>query len=92
MQININKRHFVIFLDNCTHKSTKPRKADSKASAKWKEVKGKPDKITELILKRKGDMKKGPLDYVFFELIGYHLERGYVRLKLNVQGQGGGII
>ena len=30
MWIVINKRHFVIFLDNCTHKSVKPRK-----NGKW---------------------------------------------------------
>ena len=30
------------------------------ASAKWKEVNGKPDKITELILKTKTDLKERP--------------------------------
>ena len=34
-------------------------KADSEASAKWKEVKGKPDKINELILRTKADLKEG---------------------------------
>ena len=31
-----------------------------KASAKWKEVKGKPDKVNEMILKTKVDLKEGP--------------------------------
>ena len=47
-------------MDNCTHKSIKPKKADSEASAKRKEVKGKLDKINELILKTKADLKYGP--------------------------------
>ena len=63
MWIIINKRHFVIFLDNWTHKSIKPEKKKKKkqieASAKWKEVKGKPDKINELILKTKAELKQG---------------------------------
>ena len=37
-------------------------KADNEASVKWKEVKGKPDKISELILKRTADLKEGPGD------------------------------
>ena len=43
------------------------------ASAKWQEVKGKPEKINELILKTKTELKERPdnisqlsLDYVFF--------------------------
>ena len=59
MWIIINKIHFVIFLDNCTHKSIIYEKVDSEASAKWKEVKGKPDKINELILETKANLKKG---------------------------------
>ena len=51
----MNKKHFVIFLDNCTHKSH--GKADNKVSTKLK-VKGKPDKINELILKTKADLKE----------------------------------
>ena len=35
------------------------KKADTEASAKWKEVKGKPDKINELILKMKANLKEG---------------------------------
>ena len=35
------------------------KKADTKASAKWKEVKGKPYKINELILKMKANLKEG---------------------------------
>ena len=35
------------------------KKGNSEASAKWKEVKGNPDKINELILKRKADLKEG---------------------------------
>ena len=49
-----------MFLDNCAHKSIKPEKADSKASAKWKEVKRKPDKINPLVQKMKIDQKEGP--------------------------------
>ena len=30
------------------------------ASAKWKEVNGKPDKINELILKTKANLREGP--------------------------------
>ena len=43
----INKRHFLIFSDNYTHNGVKPRRRryNNEASAKWKEVKGKPDKI-----------------------------------------------
>ena len=68
MWIIINKRHFVIFLDNCTQKSIKPRKkADSEASAKWKEVKGKPDKINKLILKTKANLEDGPDLFVIFK-------------------------
>ena len=36
------------------------KKVDSEASAKWKEVKGKPGKINELMLKAKADMKERP--------------------------------
>ena len=35
-------------------------KADSQALTKWKEVEGKPDKIRELTLKTKTDLKEGP--------------------------------
>ena len=35
-------------------------KKDNKSSAKWKEVKGKPDKPNVLILKTKVNMKEGP--------------------------------
>ena len=64
----------------------------------------KPDKIKELILRTKAELQERPdkmqwssLDYVFFYLIGYNLERegegrGGVRLKLDVQGQGDGRI
>ena len=33
-------------------------KKQSEASSKWKKVKGKPDKINELILKTKADLKQ----------------------------------
>ena len=58
----INKRHFLMFLDNRTHKSIKPRRRryNSDTSAKQKEVKGKPEKINGLILKTKTDLKEGP--------------------------------
>ena len=55
-------------------------------------------KKAELILKAKDDLKEGSdnkrqpsLDYDFFKLIGYHLDRGCC-LKLNVKGQGSGRI
>ena len=50
----------MIFLDNCSHKSIKHETADREASVKWNEVKGKPDKINELILKMKAGLKEGP--------------------------------
>ena len=50
----------MIFLDNCTHKSISHEKTDNDASAKWKEVKGKPKKINEMILTAKVDLKEGP--------------------------------
>ena len=50
----------MILLDNCTHKSISHEKTDNDASAKWKEVKGKPKKINEMILTAKVDLKEGP--------------------------------
>ena len=44
------------------HKSTNPSKADIEALAKWKEDKGRPNKINELILKTKADLKDGHED------------------------------
>ena len=44
------------------HKSIKPRKSIkvySEVSAKWKEVKENSDKINELILQMKADLKEG---------------------------------
>ena len=35
-------------------------KANTEASANWKEVKGKSEEINELILKLKADLNKGP--------------------------------
>ena len=35
-------------------------KADSETSAEWKEIKWKPGKVNDLILKTKGDLKEGP--------------------------------
>ena len=69
------------------------------ASAKWKELIGKPDKINDLILKTKADLKERSdnISYSWLQ-ISYHLEReredgGGVRLELDVQGQGdGGIL
>ena len=57
---NYKWKIFVIFLDNCLHKSIKHETADREASVKWNEVKGKPDKINELILKMKAGLKEGP--------------------------------
>ena len=58
-----------------------------------KRVKGKPDKINELILKMKTEMKKGMIIYnthhwIMLTSLGFHLERD-VHLKLDVQVQGG---
>ena len=33
--------------------------SDSEALAKWQEVKGKPDKVNESILKKKAELKEG---------------------------------
>ena len=38
------------------------QKADIEALAKWKEDKGRPNKINELILKTKADLKDGHED------------------------------
>ena len=60
MLIIINKRHFLIFSDNYTYKSLKPRRRyNSEASAKWKEVKSSPYKVNGLILKSKADPEEG---------------------------------
>ena len=58
----MNKRHFVVFLDNCSHRSIKkPKKeTDSEASVKCNEVKVKPDRINKLILKTKTGLKERP--------------------------------
>ena len=50
----INKKDTSWYVRKWSHK-----KADSGASAKWKNVKGKPDKINELILRSKGELKEG---------------------------------
>ena len=44
---NYKQKTFLDISDNCAHKSIKPRRRGykSEASAKWKKVKGKPDKI-----------------------------------------------
>ena len=72
---------------------------NSEASAKWKEVKGKWNKINELIIKRKSDLKEGvtynshPWNVFSFNLlviIGRRGGRG--RLKLDAQCEGGGRI
>ena len=76
----------MIFLSNCTHKSISHKKADSEASAKRKEVKGIPDKINELILKTKADLKEGLIPLTDWLSFG---ERR-VRLKLEAQSQGAG--
>ena len=46
------KKRFTIFL--------KKALGTRLASAKWKEVNGKPDKINELIMKTKADLKDRP--------------------------------
>ena len=71
MWIIINKTHFFIFSDYCTHKSIKPqrRRYNSEASAKWKEVKEKPDNINELILKTKADNSHPWIIYFFNWLV-----------------------
>ena len=42
------------------HTRVQDEKAESEASAKWKEVKEELEKINELILKTKGDLKEVP--------------------------------
>ena len=61
-----------------------------------KRVKGKPDKVNELILKMKTDMKKGMIIYnthhwIMFTSLRFHLDKD-VHLKLDVHGQRGGNI
>ena len=65
MWIIIYKRHFLIFLDNCTHKSIRPRwrRYNSKASAKWKEVKGKSDRLIDWYWKLKLTCRKVMIIY-----------------------------
>ena len=46
-------------MDSYKHKSVKPQKVDSEAWAKWKEFRGKPGNINELILNTKSDLKEG---------------------------------
>ena len=48
-KIIINKKHFVIFWTTTHTRVQSHKKADNETSAKWKEVKGKPNKINELI-------------------------------------------
>ena len=50
----INKKDISWYVRQWSHK-----KADSGASAKWKNLKGKPDKINELILRSKGELTEG---------------------------------
>ena len=45
----------MILLDNFIRPQ---KKADREVSTKWKEVNGKPDKVNELILKTKADLKE----------------------------------
>ena len=56
----------MIFLDNCTHNSVKPRKSEEVKRKEIKEVKGKPDKITELIL-TEAVAQRGSVKSVFLE-------------------------
>ena len=48
----------MIFSNNCTHKSIKPRR--SIIVRLQLNLKRKPDKINELILKKKTDLMEGP--------------------------------
>ena len=50
----INKKDISWYIRQWSHKI-----ANSVASAKWKNFKGKPDKINELILRSKGDLNEG---------------------------------
>ena len=70
----------------------------SLASAKWKEVNRKPYKINKFIPKTKADPKERPaynshsrIMLLFNWIVIIWKGRG-VRLKLDVQGQGGGVI
>ena len=57
---NVNYYKYKTFHDNFgkLHEEYSHEKADSEASTKLKEVKGKPDKINELLLKRKAYLKE----------------------------------
>ena len=58
--MTINKRHISPYFWTSAHtKVLYFEKSDGKASAKLKEVKGKPDKINEMILKTKANLKEG---------------------------------
>ena len=48
------------FCDVFVQLHTQEYKATKKHIVRLKEVKGKPDKINKLILKRKADLKEGP--------------------------------
>ena len=82
MWIIINKRNILIFSDNCTHKSIKPRRRryNSEASAKWKEVKGKPDKLMGCYWKWKPTWTK--------DLITYN-NHPWILFSFNWGGEGG---
>ena len=60
MWIIINKTIRNIFWATAHTRVLSHKNTDSEASAKWKEVKGKPGKINELVLKTKADLKEGP--------------------------------
>ena len=56
----------MIFLDNCTHNSVKLRKSGEVKRKEIKKVKGKPDKINELIL-TEAVAHRGSVKSVFLE-------------------------
>ena len=59
----MNKRLFMVFLDNCTNMSIKPQETDSEASANWKEVKGKPERLMSWYWKQKPTWRKALITY-----------------------------
>ena len=97
MWIIINKRHFVIFLDNYTHKSIKPRKKQAvRLQLNEKKSKESQTRLMSWYWKRKPTWRKDLITYNShpWKLFSFNgltiIWREGARLKLDVQGQGGG--
>ena len=99
--ILINKRHFVIFWDNCTYKGIKSQKTKKQIlSLQLNEKKSKESqtRLMSWYWKRKSTWRKDLITYNNNPWIMFSFNwlviiwRGGVRLKLDVQGQGSGRI